>query len=98
MLHSFIHLLYNVLIFYSASYLTGIFSHLKLCLADPTLAFKFVSNEQNVSSPLTRKRFNILGSLRDHPQKVLLAQFSLYVHKCGLKPNKRRSTILKTDI
>ena len=22
-----------------------------------------------------------------HPQEVLLAQFSLYVHKCGLKPN-----------
>ena len=22
-----------------------------------------------------------------HPQKVLLAQFSLYVHKCGLKPD-----------
>ena len=48
-----------------------------------------------------RVKVSIVGSLRDescvwrtvtsqsshHPQEVLLAQFSLYVHKCGLKPD-----------
>ena len=71
-----------------------------------------VSREQNVSSQLTRKRFNIVESLRDrevantasdrqgsnfescvwravsshlsdHSREVLLAQFSLYVHRKG---------------
>ena len=54
-----------------------------------------VSKEQNVSSPLTRKDSILWGasdrevacSASDHLQEVLLAQFSLYVHECGLKPH-----------
>ena len=29
----------------------------------------------------------VSSHLSHHPQEVLLAQFSLYVHKCGLKPD-----------
>ena len=29
----------------------------------------------------------VLSQSSHHPQEVLLAQFSLYVHKCGLKPD-----------
>ena len=33
-----------------------------------------------------------------HPQEVLLAQFSLHVHKGGLKPHSFRFFVLKTPI
>ena len=68
-----------------------------------------VSEKQNISYPLTRKKNNILGSLRvrevgcsasdrlcmvvsvisfiSTPQEVLLAHFSLYLHKGGLEPH-----------
>ena len=72
------------------------------------------SNEQNVSSPLSRKDSTLWGASvtekcsasyrrgsnsessvwravsshsSHHPREVLLAQFSLYVHKGGLKPH-----------
>ena len=50
-----------------------------------------VSKKQKNSFHLTRKDliFWVLweGSSSHHPQEVLLAQFSLYVHKCDLKPH-----------
>ena len=39
-----------------------------------------------ISNPVSRGQCH-LNHLNHHPQEVLLAQFSLYVHKGGLKPD-----------
>ena len=56
-----------------------------------------VSKKQHVSSPITREDSILWGAsltgravssrLSHHPREVLLAQFSIHVHKSGLKPH-----------